>query len=195
MTGTIVRLNKKKFEDEELSHKLFLAIRQTTKIRSAFVNNMSTDIKLSKAQISRIIQSGGSFGSWLGNLGKKEVTNITIPLAKDNLPELVTNFTSNAINTFDKKISREEAVSAGKGFTLSISNGDMNDIIKVIKTLENSGVLIAGVTETVKHERKKQEGIKGAFVINLDHKNNNETQWVSLFIDKNVAIYFNCFEI
>ena len=45
-TGTILRLNKKNFEDEELSHELFLTIRQTTKIRNAFANNMSTDIKL-----------------------------------------------------------------------------------------------------------------------------------------------------
>ena len=47
-------------------HELFLT---TTKVRNAFANNMSRDIKLSKAQISKIIQSGGSFGSWLGNLG------------------------------------------------------------------------------------------------------------------------------
>ena len=40
---------------------------------------MSTDIKLSKAQISKIIQSGGSFGSWLANLGKKALTNVAIP--------------------------------------------------------------------------------------------------------------------
>ena len=70
-TGTILRLNKKNFKDEALPHELFLTARQTTKIKSAFANNMSTDIKLSKAQISKIIQSGGSFGSWLGNLGKK----------------------------------------------------------------------------------------------------------------------------
>ena len=37
------------FEDEELLHKLFLTIRQTTKITNAFANNMSVDIKLSKA--------------------------------------------------------------------------------------------------------------------------------------------------
>ena len=60
-----------KFEDEELPHELFLATRQTTKIKNTFANNMSTDIKLSKAQISKMIQSYGSFGSWLGNLGKK----------------------------------------------------------------------------------------------------------------------------
>ena len=70
-TGTILRLNKKSFEDEELPHKLFLTTRQTIKIRNAFANNMSTDIKLSKAQISKIIESGGSFGSWLASLGKK----------------------------------------------------------------------------------------------------------------------------
>ena len=46
---------------------------------------MSTDIKLSKTQISKIIQSGGSFGSWLANLGEKAPTNVAIPLARDNL--------------------------------------------------------------------------------------------------------------
>ena len=68
----MLRLSKKNFEDEELPHELFLTTRQTTKIRNAFANNnMSTDIELSKAQISKIIQSGGSFGSWLANLSKK----------------------------------------------------------------------------------------------------------------------------
>ena len=45
---------------------------------------------------------------------------------------------------------------AGKGFNLSISNEDMNDIIKIIKSLEDLGVLIDGVTETVKHEIQKR---------------------------------------
>ena len=44
---------------------------------------------------------------------------------------------------------------AGKRFTLFISNEDMNDIIKFIKSLEDLGVVIDGVTETVKHEIKK----------------------------------------
>ena len=65
---------------------------------------MSTDIKLSKAQISKIIQSGGSFGSWLGNLGKKALTNIAIPLTKDNLPGLVSNLTSKK----EKELSKQE---------------------------------------------------------------------------------------
>ena len=52
---------------------------------------MSTDIKLSKAQISKKFPSSESFGSWLGYLGKISLTNIAIPLAKDNLPGLVSN--------------------------------------------------------------------------------------------------------
>ena len=66
-----------------MPHELFLTTRQ---IRNTFSDNMSTDIKLIKAQISKIVQSGGSFGSWLGNLGKKALTNVAIPLARDNLP-------------------------------------------------------------------------------------------------------------
>ena len=89
--GTILRLNKKNFEDEKLLHELFITTRQTTKIGNAFANNMSTNIKLSNVQISKIIQSGGSFGSWLGNVGKKALTTIAIPLAIDNLPGLVSN--------------------------------------------------------------------------------------------------------
>ena len=54
---------------------------------------MSTDIKLRKAQISKIIQEGGSFGSWLGNLGEKVLTNIAIPLARGSLSGLVRDLT------------------------------------------------------------------------------------------------------
>ena len=51
----ISRLDKKNFEDEELPNAWFLTTRQTTAIRDAFANNISTNIKLSKAQISKII--------------------------------------------------------------------------------------------------------------------------------------------
>ena len=48
-------------------------------------------------------------------------------------------------------------MTAGKGTTLLILNEDMNDIIKIMKPLEDSGALIDGITETVKHNLKKQE--------------------------------------
>ena len=69
---------------------------------------MSTNIKLSKTQISKLIQSGVSFGFWLGNLGKKALTNISITLARDNLSGWVSNLTSNWINKFERKIVEKE---------------------------------------------------------------------------------------
>ena len=156
-------MNKKNFEDEELLHELFLTTRQTTKIRNAFPNNMSADIKLSKAQISKMIPSGGFLRNMLGNLGKKG-NNRSFSLDKDsldrdNLPGLVSNLDSNAVNKFQRKISGKGAVRARKRFTLFILNEDVTDIIKIIKSLDYSGVLMDGVTETVNHEIKKQEGI------------------------------------
>ena len=76
-------------------------------------------------------------------------------MARDNLPRLVSNLTSSVITKFDRKISGKGDVRAGKGFTLFISNEDINDIIKMIKSLQDAGVLIDKVTETVKDEIKK----------------------------------------
>ena len=55
-TGTTLRIAKENFHDEELPHELFTTTRQKTKIKKVFVNSTSTDIKLSKAQLSKIIQ-------------------------------------------------------------------------------------------------------------------------------------------
>ena len=140
-----------------MRHELFLKARQTAKTRSAFANNMSTDIKLCKAQISKVNQLGGSFRSWLSNLGNEALTNVAIPFVRDNLPGLVSNLTSSAINKFDRKISGKGAVRAGKRFTLFISNEDMNDTNKITNSSEDSGVLIDRVTETVKHKIKNKK--------------------------------------
>ena len=58
-----------------MSHQLFLTKRQTTKIKNAFPNNMPTECQLSKAQISKMIQSGGFLQNKLGNLRKKKKTS------------------------------------------------------------------------------------------------------------------------
>ena len=79
-----------------MSHELFLTVRQKTKTINAFAINISTDIKLSKAQISKIIQFCGSFGSCLGNLGKRVIFNYGVPFARDEFPQLVSNIASNA---------------------------------------------------------------------------------------------------
>ena len=96
-----------------MPHELFIATRQTTKMKKAFANKISSDIKLSIGQISRTIQRGGYFCPWLANLRKKALTNVAIPLTEDNLPRLVSNLTSNAINKFERNISRKGAARAG----------------------------------------------------------------------------------
>ena len=68
----------------------------------------------------------------------------------------VSNLASNAINEFERKISGKGAAKAEKGFNLFISNEDMNSIIKIIKSLEDSDVLIDGITETGKLEIKNR---------------------------------------
>ena len=93
-----------------MPHELFPRIRQTTKIRNVFANIMSIDIKLSKAKISKMIQSGGFLHNILGNLGKKVITDLAILLARDNLPGLVSNLASNAIINLKKKKKRRKRI-------------------------------------------------------------------------------------
>ena len=66
--GTTLRMSLKIFAGNDLAHKLLLTTRQKTKLRNAFNNNMSIEIKFSKAQISKIIQSGGFLGSLISKL-------------------------------------------------------------------------------------------------------------------------------
>ena len=94
---------------------------------------MSTNIKLSESQISKIIQSDGSFSSWFGNLGKKAKTNLAIPLSRDKLLGLVSNLTSNAINKLERKKNAKVDVRTQKWFSWCIGNEGVNDIIKIIK--------------------------------------------------------------
>ena len=103
-TGTTIRMNLKMFAENDLPHELLLTTRQKTKLRNAFNNNMLTDLKLSKAQISKIIQSGGFFGRLLGPLLKTGILlikNVIKPLAKSVLIPL--GLTAAASTEFIKK--------------------------------------------------------------------------------------------
>ena len=95
--GTILRMSLKMFNGNGLPHGLLLTIRQKTKLRNAFNNNMSTDLKLSKAQISKTIQSGGSLGSLLHKLAGP-LMKVAIPLAKNVLTTLGITAAASAIN-------------------------------------------------------------------------------------------------
>ena len=77
---TTLRISLKIFNGTDLSRELLLTTRQKTKLRNAFNNNMSTDLNLSKAKISKIIQSGGLLGSLLSKLAGP-LMKVAIPLA------------------------------------------------------------------------------------------------------------------
>ena len=86
--GTTLRINARMFHRNNLPHELLLTARQLTKRRNGTENNMSTDIKLCKAQISKIIQSEGFLGKILGPLlktGLPLIKNVIKPLAKSVL--------------------------------------------------------------------------------------------------------------
>ena len=85
------------FDGNNLPHELLLTTRQKTKIRNAFNNNMSTDLKLSKAQINKIIQSGGFLGSLLSKLAGP-LMKVSIPLAKIVLGPLGITAAASAID-------------------------------------------------------------------------------------------------
>ena len=129
-TGTTLRISLKMFNGNNLPHELLLTTKQKTKIRNAFNNNTSTDIKLSKAQINKIIQSGGFLSKLLGPLlktGLPLIKNVIKPLAKSVLIPLgLTAAASAADAGIHKKI-------LGSGnTTLIISNEEMNDVIKIV---------------------------------------------------------------
>ena len=84
-TGKTLRISLKMFNGNDLPHELLLTTRQKTKIRNAFNNNTSTDLKLSKTQINKIIQSGGFLTRLLGPLlktGLPIIKNVIKALAK-----------------------------------------------------------------------------------------------------------------
>ena len=130
---------------------MLLSTRQNTKLRNAINNNLGTDIKLSKAQIKKLIQSGGFSGKLLSKLAGP-LMKVAMPLAKNVLTPLGLTAAMSAIDdSSHKKIH-------GSGVKLIIEQEDMNDIMKIIEALENSGILLKGVSKTIENETKEQRG-------------------------------------
>ena len=143
--GTALRMSLKMFDGNDLPHELLLTTRQKTKLGNAFNNNMSTGKNLSKAQISKIIQSGGFLellSSKLAGALMKEAAS----LAKHLLAPLEITAAASAIGAGLQKKIHDSGTT-----TLIISNKEMNDIIKTIQALADSNILLKGVTKTIKN--------------------------------------------
>ena len=85
--GATLRLGIKNLTKDELPHELLLTTRQNTKLRNAINNNLPTDIKLSKAQIKKLIQSGGFLSKLISKLAGP-LMKVALPLAKNILAPL-----------------------------------------------------------------------------------------------------------
>ena len=143
-------------DENNFQHKLLLTNTQVLKLQKAFANNYLANIKLSKTQLHKIVQSGGFLGRPLGPLlktGLLLIGNVLKPLAKSVLIPLGLTAAASATDTAIHKRM------FGSGFTtLIISNDEMNDIMKIVKSLEESGLLIKGMSELIQHEAKEQKG-------------------------------------
>ena len=139
-------------DNTNFPRELLLTNRQVANIRKAFANHSSIDTKLSKIQLSKMIQSGGFLGNLLGKLAGPLMT-VAMPLAKNVLAPLGL---SAAMSAIDGSIKKKMLGSGAT--TLIISNDEMDDILKIVKSLEDSGVLLKGVSETIQHEAKEERG-------------------------------------
>ena len=152
------------FDDKiNFQHELLLTNRKVANLREAFANKSSTDIKLSKTQISKMIQSGGFLGRLLGPLlktGLPLMKNVIKPLAKSVLIPLGLTAAASAADAgiYKKDLGSGNHPSHNNNTILIISNDEMKDIIKIVKSLEDSGLLFKGVSETIQNEAKEQKG-------------------------------------
>ena len=138
-------------EETNFPQKLFLINTQVSRLHKAFANNSSANIKLSKIQLSKIGQSGGFLGRLLGPLSKTSFSlmeDVLKPLAKSVLIPLGLRA---AVSATDAAIQKKVFGSA-----MTISNEEMDGIMEIIKSLEESGLLIKGVSKTIKNEAKEQ---------------------------------------
>ena len=120
-------------------------------MRNTINNNLATDLKLSKAQIKNLIQSGEFLGKLLSILAGP-LMKVALPLAKNVLAPLGLTAAMSAIDSsIQKKIH-------GSGVKLIIEQEDMDDIMKIIEALEKSGILLKGVSKTIENETKEQRG-------------------------------------
>ena len=101
-TGTTLGMSLKLYDENDLPHELLLTTRQKTKPRNVFNSNISTDINISKVQISKSIQTGGFLGLLLNELADP-LMKVAVPLAKNILAPLGITAAASVIDAGIKK--------------------------------------------------------------------------------------------
>ena len=150
----VLRLPSNVIGNDETNFPDKLTNRQVTNLRKAFSNYSSTDIKSSITQISKMIQSGGFLGRLFGPLlktGLALIRNVIQSLARSVLIPLGLTAPASAA---DPGIHKN--VLGSGTITLIISNDEMEHVIKIVKSLQDSGLLLKGVSETVQNEAEEK---------------------------------------
>ena len=136
-------MNIQMFNGNNLLLELSSTTRQKVKLRNAFENNMSTDLKFSNNLIWRLFR----FIKLAGPLMK-----VAVPLAKNILALLGITAAASAIGT-----GIHQKIHGSGNTTLIISNEEMNDIWKTFQALEDPNILLEGVTKPIKIKQKNKK--------------------------------------
>ena len=135
-TDVILRLSSNMIgnsdDEAKFPHKLLLMNRQVANVRKSFANHISTNIKLSKAQLTKIHKGG--FLRFFAALLKSG-----LPLLKSVIKPLGMLGLTAAASATDAAITKK-ILGSGNHTTLIISNDDMQDLLKIVKPLEDSVV-------------------------------------------------------
>ena len=152
-------------DNNNFPHKLLLTNTQVSRLLKAFANGLSAKTKLSKTQLHKIRPLGGFLDSLLGPLLKTGLSLIGYVLkllAKGILIPLgLTAAASATVAAIHKKMFGSDVT------TLIISNEEMNDIVKIAKSLEEFGWQIKGIIETIKRSKKSKKRISQYNVRNI----------------------------
>ena len=160
-TEVFLRLSSNLIGDSDdkinFPHELLLTIRQVANLRKAFTNKSLTDIKLLKTKISKMIQSGGFLGRFLPPLLKTRlplIKNVINPLPKSVLTLLGLTAAESAA---DSGIHKKKLESGNNNTILIISNDEMKDIFKIVKSLADSGLFLKGLAKEFKRKVKNKK--------------------------------------
>ena len=110
---------------------------------------MSTGIKLSKTEISKRVQSGGFLGSLLSKTAVP-LMKVAVPIAKSIL-----RITLGTTALLQQLMQEFKKIHGSGTATLIISDEEMNDIINIVQALEDSNILLKGITKTFENETEK----------------------------------------
>ena len=164
-TDVVLRLSSNMIgnsdDNSNFPNELLLTNRQVANLRKAFAKHTSADIKLSKIQLSKMMQSGGFLGRLLGPLlrtGLPLMKSVIKPLAKSVLLPLGLTAAASAADAVIHKKILGPGHNNNNNTTLIISNDEMDSLLQIVKSLEDSRVLLKGASETIQSEAKEQRG-------------------------------------